>query len=90
MKRRALLIAVLPLRVLAADAILEINTASQAQLESLPGIGPALAERILAARAQAPFSDWADLRRRVAGMGPKVARKLSEQGLRVNGWLFEG
>ena len=88
MKRRALLIAALPLSALADDKPLEINTASQAQLEQLQGIGPGLAERILAARAKAPFSDWTDLRRRVSGMGPKLARKLSDQGLRVEGLAF--
>jgi competence protein ComEA len=69
----------------AQAADLEINAATQAQLESLPGVGPALAERILAARASAPFSDWADLRRRVKGIGPATARKLSNAGLRVEG-----
>lgn len=61
---------------------LELNTASRAELESLAGIGPDLAARMLAAR---PFKDWADLRRRVAGIGPKSAAKLSSQGLRVQG-----
>lgn len=88
MKRRALLIAALPLTALADDTTLEINTASQAQLEQLDGIGPGLAERILATRAKAPFSDWSDLRRRVSGMGKKLARKLSDQGLRVEGQAY--
>ncbi|HEY4080975.1 MAG TPA: helix-hairpin-helix domain-containing protein [Burkholderiaceae bacterium] len=67
------------------SAQLEINTATQAQLESLPGIGPALAERILAARKTALFADWDDLRHRVKGIGPATARKLSDSGLRVQG-----
>ncbi|WP_077035225.1 helix-hairpin-helix domain-containing protein [Pelomonas sp. KK5] len=85
MRRRGLLmlLALPPLTAVAAE--LEINSASRAQLESLPGIGPALAERILAARAAGPFDDWADLHRRVAGIGPKLAQRLSDQGLRVNG-----
>lgn len=66
-------------------APLEVNNATQAQLESLPGIGPQLAERLLQARAKAPLKDWDDLRRRVRGMGPATARKLSDQGLRVEG-----
>jgi len=88
MKRRDLLIVALPLPALATDKILEVNIASQAQLEQLEGVGPGLAERILAARAKAPFTDWRDLRRRVSGMGPKLARKLSGQGLRVEGLPF--
>lgn len=87
MRRRAVLLTLIS--VVSASwgqaAELEINTATQAQLESLPGIGPALAERILAARAIAPFADWADLHRRVKGIGPATARKLSDAGLRVQG-----
>lgn len=89
-RRSALLFLTLSLGVSAraAPAELEINTATQAQLESLPGIGPQLAERMLAARAQSPFADWADLRRRVKGLGPSTARKLSGAGLRVKGQTF--
>lgn len=95
MRRRALLLTALlaPLTtvVRAASAPpLEINAATQAQLESLPGIGPALAEKILAARQAAQFADWTDLRRRVRGIGPQLARKLSSAGLRVAGREFVG
>ena len=88
--RRALLLTLMlgVSNVRAAPAELEINKATQAQLESLPGIGPALAERILAARASAPFAGWADLRRRVKGLGKATARKLSDAGLRVQGQAF--
>ena len=86
MKRRALLLTlILSVSALAQVAELEVNAATLAQLESLPGVGPALAERILIVRATAPFSDWADLRRRVKGIGPATARKLSDAGLRVQG-----
>lgn len=92
MKRRLLLL-LLPLLLItplpAESQTLEINTASQAELESLPGIGPALAERILTARASAPFKDWTDLRQRVRGLGLASLRKLSAQGLRVGGLAFE-
>ena len=67
---------------------LEINSASRAQLESLPGIGPALAERMLVARAAQPFDDWADLLRRVRGLGKALARRLSADGLRVRGAAY--
>lgn len=88
MRRRLWLLGLLglPARLWAQEPpALELNSASLAQLESLPGIGPALAERLLSARAQGLFTDWADLRRRVRGIGPKLARSLSAQGLRVNG-----
>lgn len=45
-----------------------INNASQAELEALPGIGPTLAERIIAAR---PFARIEDLLE-VKGVGPAV------------------
>jgi competence protein ComEA len=63
-----------------AEAEVDANTASRAQLESLPGLGPALVQRLLAAR---PFADWADLMKRVPGIRAATARKLSAAGLRV-------
>jgi competence protein ComEA len=67
------------------QAELEANTASRAALESLPGVGPALAQRLLAAR---PFADWAELMQRVPGIKAATARKLSAAGLRVAGRPF--
>jgi competence protein ComEA len=69
---------------------LELNTATQAQLERLKGVGVSLSERLLAARAQAPFADWPDLQSRVPGLGAKLARRLSDQGLTVNGASLDG
>ncbi len=86
MLRRSLLLLLLGCQLVMADPdTLELNQASRAQLESLPGIGPALAERLLEARQKQAFSDWADLLRRVQGIGRSSARKLSDQGLRING-----
>lgn len=65
--------------------VLEANQASAAQLVTLSGVGPVLAQRIVQARQHRPFSGWDDLQARVAGVGPKTAEKLSAQGLRVNG-----
>lgn len=66
----------------AAGPVVEVNRASEADLATLPGIGPVLAQRVIEAR---PFASWADLQVRVQGIGPKTAERLSVEGLRVNG-----
>lgn len=68
-----------------AQGEVDVNQASRAQLESVPGLGPALVQRMLAAR---PFDGWADLMRRVPGIKAAAARKLSAAGLRVAGQPF--
>ena len=55
---------------------LNLNTAAPAQLELLPGIGPAKAQRIVAWRQKnGGFRRVADLRK-VKGFGYKTVRKL--------------
>jgi competence protein ComEA len=63
----------------------DVNQASLAELESLPGIGPGTSGRILEERQKDPFKDWADLIRRVKGLGSTSAARLSAAGLTVNG-----
>lgn len=60
---------------------IEINTASDEQLQSLRGIGPAMAGRILAERARAPFKSLADLDERVKGVGTITLRRWVADGL---------
>ena len=71
-----------------AFAALDINRASQAELETLRGVGPQLSTRILTAREARPFSDWDDLRNRVTGLGPAQSARLSREGLTVAGAAF--
>lgn len=73
---------------LPALAQLDINRASQAELEALHGVGPQLSTRIIQAREARPFKDWEDLRRRVTGLGPAKSVRLSREGLTVAGTAF--
>jgi competence ComEA-like helix-hairpin-helix protein len=56
--------------------VIDPNRASQADLETLPGIGPVLARRIIAyRRVHGPYKKIADLRK-VSGIGAKKLAKL--------------
>lgn len=71
-----------------AHASNDLNTASQAELERVGGVGPALSARILLARQASRFDDWEDLRRRVPGLGSVVAARLSREGWTVSGSAY--
>jgi len=55
---------------------IDLNRASQAELESLPGVGPTLAERIVLDRAQRGWFASVDDLGRVRGIGPKTLERL--------------
>jgi DNA uptake protein ComE-like DNA-binding protein len=59
---------------------IDLNTATTAELQSVSGIGPVLAAKIIAGR---PYKDVDDLLR-VSGVGPKLLKKLRPY-LVVNG-----
>lgn len=82
---KAACIGLLATQAVLAWARLEINQAPGHDLVTLKGIGPSTSEKIIQARQSGPFLDWPDLIRRVKGIGPATAAKLSAQGLRVNG-----
>lgn len=72
-------------------AAVDVNSADQAALDSITGVGPATSKAILAEREKnGNFKDWADLERRVKGVGSRNAVKLSAAGLTVNGKSYEG
>lgn len=84
MKFRLLIASVLAAFAFAAQASVDVNKASQAELETVKGIGPGLSGKILDARKAGAFKDWNDLVERVGGIGPGNATKFSQAGLTVN------
>jgi competence protein ComEA len=73
-----------------AFAAVDVNKASQAELETVKGIGPGLSAKILKAREAGGFKDWNDLVERVGGVGPGNAARFSQAGLTVSGAAYDG
>jgi len=71
-------------------AQVDVNKADAAALDGVKGVGASMSKAILEERGKGEFKDWADLQKRVKGMGDKKAAKLSEAGLQVNGKGKEG
>ena len=75
--------------LVAAFAAVDVNKGSEAELDSIKGIGPATSKQIMAERKKAEFKNWDDLISRVKGLGDKTAAKLSEGGLTVGGVSYK-
>lgn len=89
-RARALLLLTSGLLLSLSGWALEVNNATEAQLDGLRGLGPSQTARILQAREAGPFKDWADFMARVKGIKAPTATKLSAQGLTVGGTTYPG
>ncbi len=91
LKKLLLAVATLIATMSFAFAQVDVNKADAATLDSVKGIGPVKSKAILEERSKGgEFKDWADLEKRVKGIGEKNAVKLSEAGLQVNGKAKDG
>lgn len=66
-----------------SEPAFDINAATKEQLMTLPSVGPAVADRIIAVREghQGRFKNWADLQARVTGLGKKTVAAIERSGL---------
>ena len=69
----------------AAMAAVDVNKATEAELDSVKGIGPGTSKLILQERKKGEFKSWDDFITRVKGVGEMRAKNLSEAGLTVGG-----
>ena len=69
---------------IASASPINVNTASQSELESIKGIGPSKARTIIAERQEGGhFQDAHDLQKRVRGIGMKSVEKMVDNGLTI-------
>lgn len=59
-------------------AKVNLNTATEAELAALPGVGEKLAQRIIQARQQKPFTSLSDLDQ-VPGVGDKLLQRVGDR-----------
>jgi competence protein ComEA len=87
LKKLLMLFVALSLSLTAAwAAAVEVNTADQAALESVKGLGPVKSKAIIDERTKnGPFKDADDLASRVKGLGTKSVTNLEAAGLTIGG-----
>jgi competence protein ComEA len=89
MLKKILAFVVMLYAAVAMAASVDVNKATDAQLDAVKGIGPATSKAIVAERKKGDFKDWADFISRVKGIGDKKAEALSKEGLTVNGDAYK-
>lgn len=76
--------AMLAMSTLSAASPINVNTATQSELESIKGIGPSKAKTIISERLDGGyFQDANDLQKRVRGIGMKSVEKMVSNGLTI-------
>ncbi len=87
---KKLMVFVAALSIASVFAAVDVNQASEAELDGIKGIGPATTRTIIAEREKAEFRSWDDFIKRIKGMGGKNAIKFSLDGLTVGGAAYPG
>ncbi|MDP1531121.1 ComEA family DNA-binding protein [Rhodoferax sp.] len=88
MFKKSLALVVL-MSALSCHAALDINQATEAELDSIRGIGPGTSGKILLERKKGNFKDWNDFISRVQGIAEIKAANFSGEGVTVNGAVFK-
>ena len=86
---KKLLAIVLMLCATMAMAAVDVNKATEAELDSIKGIGPSTSKTIISERKKSEFKSWEDFIARVKGVGEDKATKFSAEGLTVNGAAYK-
>lgn len=76
--------------VFAAFAAVDVNKATEAELDAVKGLGPLTTKLIVSERKKGDFKSWEDFISRVKGVGDKSAAKFSAEGLTVSGAAYTG
>jgi competence protein ComEA len=76
--------------LVAAFAAVDVNKATEAELDGIKGIGPVTTKLIVSERKKGEFKNWEDFVTRVKGVGDKSAAKFSAEGLTVGGATYPG
>lgn len=73
-----------------AFAAVDVNKATEAELDGIKGIGPVTSKLIISERKKAEFKNWEDFIARVKMVGDKSAAKFSADGLTIGGVSYKG